>query len=109
MPKIGREGEGTWRRVENMEGGGISETQVVSRIHDGYSGSELNLGCRSLIAKTFCFVGCDTVAGEFTGPKVITHDPKIRDTRYKIQWLDRPINDFSFVRVRTAARDFEAG
>ena len=70
MPKIGREGERTWGRVENLEGGGwTSETQVVSRIYDGYSGSELNLGCRSLIAKIFCFVGCDTVAGEFTGPK----------------------------------------
>ena len=35
--------------------------------------------------------------------------PKTRDTRYKIQWLDRPINDFSFVRVRTAARDLRLG
>ena len=87
-----------------------SETQVVSRIYDGYSGSELNLGCRSLIAKTFCFVGCDTVAGNFTGPKGdYPMTPKIRDTRYEIQWLDRPINDFSFVRVRTAARDLRLG
>ena len=48
---MGREDERTWRRAENLEGGGwTSETQVVSRIYDGYSGSELNLGCRSLIA-----------------------------------------------------------
>ena len=91
-----------------MEGGGISETQVVSRIYDGYSGSELNLGCRSLIAKTFWWAVIQWL-GNLRVRKVITHDPKIRDTRYKIQWLDRPINDFSFVRVRTAARDFEAG
>ena len=42
-----REGLRTWKEGET------SETQVVSRIYDGYSASELNLGCRSLIAKTF--------------------------------------------------------
>ena len=82
MPKIGREDEGTWRRVENLEGGGrTSETQVVSRIYDGYSGSELNLGCRSLIAKTFWWAVIQWL-GILRVRKVITHDPKIRDTRY---------------------------
>ena len=92
-----------------MEGGGwTSETQVVSRIYDGYSGSELNLGCRSLIAKTFWWAVIQWL-GILRVRKVITHDPQ--DTRYEIQdTMARQANKRFFVRSGAdCGEGFEAG